>query len=382
MQKAKLNWLTFFFIGTLAFVSLNGCDKENSSIKEEDNIAIDRKALLVNLADKIIVPAYTDFKVKFEVMLTKSDDFTKTPNSSNLIAFRAAWQNAYIAWQKVELFDFGPGQTFAIRSHFNIYPTSETIIQTNITTGTANLELPSNYAAQGFPALDYLINGVAETDTDIVSFYTSAADGAKRISYLKKVTAQMNKTFSNVFEAWTGEFANTFKSKTAIDAGSSTSTMINGFILNYERYIRSGKIGIPAGVMTPGVTFPEKVEAFYKKDLSLILAKTAQQASHDFYNGKAFNSNINGYSIKSYLTSLGAKDVVSGTLLANIIDTQFDACATKLNTLDNNLNNQVINGNQKMVDTHTEMQKLVRLLKVDMTSAMSINITYTDNDGD
>ncbi|WP_449437648.1 hypothetical protein [Pedobacter steynii] len=38
--------------------------------------------------------------------------------------------------------------------------------------------------------------------------------------------------------------------------------------------------------------------------------------------------------------------------------------------------------NQKMIDVYTEMQKSVRMLKVDMTSAMSITITYTDNDGD
>jgi hypothetical protein len=35
-----------------------------------------------------------------------------------------------------------------------------------------------------------------------------------------------------------------------------------------------------------------------------------------------------------------------------------------------------------MVDVYTEMQKLVRMLKVDMTSALSVTITYTDNDGD
>ncbi len=43
---------------------------------------------------------------------------------------------------------------------------------------------------------------------------------------------------------------------------------------------------------------------------------------------------------------------------------------------------EVQTNNQAMKDVYTEMQKAVRLLKVDMTSAMSITITYTDNDGD
>lgn len=382
MQKAQLNWIKGLCLGLLALAFFVGCGKDSQTTKEEDSNSIDRKALLANLADNIIVPAYADFKLKFNVMLAKSDAFAAQPNNANLLALRTAWQEAYITWQKVELFDFGPGQTFAIRSHFNIFPTNETTIQANITSGTANLELPANYASQGFPALDYLINGVASTDAEIVAYFSTGADATKRVNYLKKVVAQMNTTFTSVYNAWEGDFANTFKSKTAIDAGSSTSTLINGFVLNYERYIRSGKIGIPAGVLTPGTTFPEKVEAFYKKDLSLTLAKTAQQASFDFYNGKAYNANTAGYSIKSYLTSLGAKDVASGKLLSATITEQFEVCATKLDALDNNLSSQVINNNQPMVDAYTEMQKLVRLLKVDMTSAMSITISYTDNDGD
>ena len=109
-------------------------------------------------------------------------------------------------------------------------------------------------------------------------------------------------------------------------------------MLNYERYIRSGKIGIPAGALTPGTTFPDKVEAVYKKDLSLSLAKTAQQASFDFYNGKAYASTVTGYSIKEYLNSLGTKDAISGKLLSTLITEQFDVCNTKLNALGNNFN--------------------------------------------
>jgi hypothetical protein len=50
--------------------------------------------------------------------------------------------------------------------------------------------------------------------------------------------------------------------------------------------------------------------------------------------------------------------------------------------LSSDLRQQVQTNNQLMIDTYTEMQKIIRMLKVDMTSAMSITITYTDNDGD
>jgi hypothetical protein len=157
--------------------------------------------------------------------------------------------------------------------------------------------------------------------------------------------------------------------------------MVNSYVLNYERYIRSGKFGIPSGAMVNGVVAAEKVEALYKKDISLSLAKAAQQASIDFFNGKGSVSATDGASFKTYLDGLNAKDS-QGIKLSQTILNQFAATTAKMNLLTENLNNEVKTNNQKVIDVYTEMQKSVKMLKVDMTSAMSITITYTDNDGD
>ena len=89
-----------------------------------------------------------------------------------------------------------------------------------------------------------------------------------------------------------------------------------------------------------------------------------------------------GPSFKTYLDGLEAKDDATSTLLSEIINIQCEIIEGKLDQLSPNLYQQVQINNQLMLDTYTEMQKLVRILKVDMTSAMSITITYTDNDGD
>jgi hypothetical protein len=112
------------------------------------------------------------------------------------------------------------------------------------------------------------------------------------------------------------------------------------------------------------------------------LAYAAHQASIDFFNGKGVVTGAEGPSLKSYLDALGAKDASSGTSLSQLINSQFSAAAVKLNDLNENLYEQVLDDNQSMIDTYSELQKAVRMLKVDMTSAMSITITYTDNDGD
>jgi hypothetical protein len=291
--------------------------------------------------------------------------------------------DAYIEWQKVELFEFGPADKYTLRNFFNIYPADVNGIAANINDPSINLDLPASYARQGFPALDYLLNGVGDDDASIVSYYATGADGAKRVAYLTTLVSRMHSLLTNVTTEW-GSFRESFISKTGLDIGSSMGAVVNAYVLYYERYIRSGKIGIPAGVIgtTTGTPFPEKVEGYYNRDISKSLARTAHQAAIDFFNGKSTNGSPDGPSLKSYLNGLDAKDTNSGTLLSTIINNQFTTITGKLDELGADFYEQIETDNQEMIDVYFDMQTAVRYLKVDMTSAMSITITYTDNDGD
>jgi predicted lipoprotein len=369
--------LVLYFVA----VSLLGCGGGGKEPGPEDNTK-DRQLILTNWVDNIVVPAYANFKVKFDAMLTKKAAFAATPNESTLIEFRSTWVEAYIAWQKVEPFDFGPANKYTLRNFFNIYPADVAGITTNINDPSTALDVTASYARQGFPALDYLINGVGADDASIIAYYTDETEGTKRIAYINRITDRMNTLLTNVIGEWGGTYRETFISNTSLDIGSSMGLVVNAFVLNFERFIRSGKIGIPSGISSGGVLFPEKVEAFYKKDISLTLVKTAHQAMQDFFNGVSVADGTEGPSFKSYLDGLGAKDAGTGVLLSKAINDQFSLITNELNQLSQSLYDQIQNDNQAMIDTHTEMQKLVYIFKADMSSAMSITIIYTDNDGD
>lgn len=384
----QFNWkqLGFvgIFLGTLWACSGSSANEPTpvAPTPATDQASSDRQAMLTHIADHIILPSYTNFKTKLEVLAVKTNAFTTKPDKATLGDVRQAWVDAYTEWQKVELFDIGPAEQYTLRNFFNIYPANTTGIEEYIAAGTGTFDVPASYPKQGFPALDYLLNGLGDTDDAIIARYTTAADAAKRIAYLKRLTAQMNSQFTTVYSAWNTGYRDTFINCTALNAGCSTSKLVNGYVLNYERYIRSGKFGIPSGAMTSGTIAPATVEAFYKKDISLLLAKTAHQASVDFFNGKSVKSGQEGPGLKSYLNALGAKDGSTGTRLSDLINKQFDAITQQLNTLKPSLYSEVTTNNAAMVETYTQMQKITRMLKVDMTTAMSISITYTDNDGD
>jgi predicted lipoprotein len=368
---------------TLIVFGLLGCGGNTNEPSPADNNK-DRQEILSHWVDNIIIPSYTTFKVKFDLMITKGNAFTASPTTSSLAEFRSSWADAYAEWQKVELFEFGPGDRYTIRNFFNIYPVDVNGVLANIADPNTNLDVPAKYATQGFPALDYLLNGVGTDDASTLAYYTTEPDAAKRIAYINRITSRMNTLLTNVITEWNGTYRDTFISKTGLDIGSSFGLVVNAYVLHYERYIRSGKIGIPSGatIASAGVAHPEKVEAYYKKDISLALAKNAHQAAFGFFNGINVTTGAEGPSFKSYLNALDAKDASTGTSLADIINNQFTTITSKLDPLTPSLYAQVQSDNDAMIDVYTNMQKLVRILKVDMTSAMSVTITYTDNDGD
>lgn len=382
MKKIKWTQAGLVLLIVMLIYACAGSSDDKTPNPEPVDQGKNRKAILTHWADNIIVPAYANYKVKQDVMIEKGTAFTTKPDAASLAAFRQAWSDAYVEWQKVELFDVGPGAKRAIRSYMNIYPTHVKGIEANIENPASSLEIPASFDKQGFPALDYLLNGVGSNDAEIVSYYTSGSDGAKRLAYIKRITEHMHALVTAVIADWNGAYHEEFITKTGTDIGSPMGELVNGYILNYERFIRSGKFGIPSGAMLNGVVAADKVEAFYKKDISKILAQTAHQASSDFFNGKNVKTGAEGPSFKSYLDALGAKDVASGKMLGEIINTEFSAGKSKVDALKPNFYQEVLTNNQAMKDTYTELQKAVRMLKVDMTSAMSITITYTDNDGD
>ncbi|MGN6646119.1 MAG: imelysin family protein [Cytophaga sp.] len=378
MNFSKLRLALFFSI----LLVTASCGKKDKGSETPQGNSTDRAAMLTNIADNLVLPAYASFETKLNAMISKSDAFRNDPTTATLADYRTAWADAYVEWQKAALYEFGPAADNALNSYMNIYPTNVTNIQANIQAGNANLDVSGAYPTQGFPALDYLLNGSAATDNEIIALYTTDADAAKRKAYLLQLTNQMHSKFDLVYQTWKTSYRDSFVSNTGTGLFSSTSLMVNGIVFYYERYIRSGKFGVPSGAMVNGVVSAQSVEGYYNKTISLSLAKAAHKAFVDFFNGKSVLTNTEGASLKTYLDGLGAKDATTQVLLSENINTQFAVISGKLNLLTDDLSNEVATNNTAMIAVYNEMQKLIGLIKVDMTSAMSITITYTDNDGD
>ncbi len=370
-----------FFLGLVALGLIVACSSSSSSDDgPTGNDNFDRGALLVNIADNIIVPAFEDLQTKLTALDVARGNFVNDMNQTNLDALSNAWLDAYKVWQYVEMFNIGKAETIGgsdkgFVSFFNIYPLTEDDVENGAANGNYDLDHSNYHDAQGFPALDFLIHGVADADIAPIEKFTTNINKDGYVDYLIDIVAQMQTLNNSFIDDWSNGYRTTFVSSTENTATSSVNKIVNDFINYYERGLRANKIGTPAGNFS-NMPLPEKVEAFYRKDVSKELALDALKAVQDFFNGKAYNTSATGESYKSYLIALDRSD------LATIINSKFDTAREKIQDLDNNFYDQINTDNTKMTQAYDALQSVVVSLKVDMVQAFDIRIDFQDNDGD
>jgi len=355
-----------------------GCSSGDSN-EAVTSGSYDRTALLTSWADNIIIPAFTNYQAKVNALSEKTATYTTTPTTENLIALRASWLAAYKAYQYVGIHDIGKASELYLIESTNIFPTDATGITANIASGNYVLTQPVQYAKQGFPALDFLINGLGTTDDAIVSFYTTNARATGYKKYVTDVVARLKTTADAIVADWNGGYRATYIANTTTSISGAVGQTTNNFIKNYEKDVRFPKLGVPAGLFSNGTTYPDKVEAFYKKDVSKELLVDAIKASQDFFNGKNFTTGAEGPGLKGYLDAVSAG---GSTPLSGVINSKYAAAITAVNGLNNNLSLQITTDNTAAVNAYNAVQQVVIFTKVDMLNALHIPIDYVDGDGD
>ncbi|MHC2993242.1 hypothetical protein OB13_17205 [Pontibacter sp. HJ8] len=365
---ARKNFTYAAALACLATLASCGSNDGDSGPKSE----FDRQAMLVNYSDNLIVPGYEAFKTESTQMATAVDAFTTSPSATTLAGARKEYQEAYLAWQDVSTFEFGPADEQMLRSNLNIYPTTVSQIESNISSGSYNLQITANLSAKGFPALDYLLYGQA-TDAAVVEQYTTATNAANRKKYLQDLTNLIKQAAEATQTAWTtGNTAKSFKESGGTAVGSSIGNLVNQF--NFEIDLtKRAKVGIPSGRFTAGTPLPDRVEAYYSKS-SLALLERNLKAQKAIFTG------ANGLGLDDYLNHVGAK--YNGKNLSEAIIQQLDAALAAVAAIQVPLSEAVSSNPQQVSKVYEELQKLIVLTKTDMPAALGVTITYTDNDGD
>lgn len=358
-------------IASMCIVSCN--DMSDNASQNVDNF--DRKTMLSDWSDNIIIPAYERYSISLEVLSVQYENFKNEPSIDKLTLLRNAYIDAYKLWQWVSMYEIGKAESNNIRNFTNIFPCDTSSINKHIESQSYNLDLPSNYDTQGFPAIDYLLYGIAEDDTKIIQLLTNT----KYETYFNNLIARLLTLCNEIKDDWKTDYYEIFINNSGSSATSSVDKLVNDFLLYFEKFLRAGKIGIPAGIFS-GNTISSNIEAPYSGIYSKELFLEAMKAVQYFIEGKTYDGADTVTSIKQYLQYIRTQN--NTTDIAFSIENQLQQCINAAEILSSNLKTQVETDNTKMLQVYDELQKTVILLKVDMMQALNIQIDYVDADGD
>jgi len=351
-----------------------GVDPEPEPPEESE---FDRTAMLANIGNNIVVPAYVNLQASIATLEQATDAFVATPNMGTLTSAQAALKATRMAWQNANLFQFGPAESVTLRAALNTYPVDDDRVEANVASGNYALGSIADGAAGGLPTMGYLLHSAEMAD--VVALYSTDADAEGRRVYLQDNVDYIKSNVDTVVQQWQatgGNYIGTFldADRAGTDVGSALGMIINAMSLHYERFLRDGKIGIPAGVRSAGIPRPTATEALYG-GYSAELVRANIEAVERLFLGIGLDG-TDGIGLDEQLIALEAED------LTDDIKTTLTNIKAATNTVSDPLSADIEADRNRAVSVFTTMQQFVVLFKTDMTSVLGVSITYQDVDGD
>lgn len=362
----------------LVSVLMVQCKKKPGEEDLNPESSFDKPAMLANIGDNIIVPAYKNLKLSVDSLALSTEAFVKMPDATTLLTIQTAFINAYIRYESASTFEFGPADAELMRANFNIFPCDTSKINSRIAKGDFDFSTVDAIDVKGFPAIDFLL--FSGGHPEVLSRFTNAVNAANTKLYLSALVAELKRKTDAVNNGWNnagGNYIAQFKNNLGNSIGSSLGLLVNQFNFDYE-ILKNARIGIPLGKKSLGTPYPTKVEAFYSTR-SLPLALEQLKSLENIYLGRDAQGN-DGIGFDDYLSALNTQHPLGP--LSEVIKNKFIAAKTKLAAVQGPLAQAIISNPSSVDEAYQEIYQLTVLIKVDMPSALGVMITYEDNDGD
>lgn len=357
----------------IAFLG-GGCGSSNPDGPAD---GFDRGAMLSSMAQAYIQPQYTEAVTRAEALLSSIESLTASPTEERVRTARSAWLACAEQWQRVSMFDFGPAEGILgdLVQIVGTFPSNSARIEALVSAGDTTMT-SFERDVRGINALDYLL--FSGSETDVAAALLPSAAGT-RAAYMRSVARHLVVELRRVRDAWSSSYAATFSANVGTDAGSSISSIVNNLAMSFE-VVKNDKVGLPGGFRAGQKrSEPERVEARYSNN-SMRLARLHFEAIRAFWEGQVPTSS-NGatfISIRQYL-----ENVVGGPRLVDetraqfaAVEAAFSACGSE------SVASLAASNDPRLAALHTELQKLTRFVKSELSSLLGVAITYSSGDGD
>lgn len=379
-MKILQNWI--YLIAVCCFIACGSDD----TVRPIDTF--DRVTLLESQLQKIILPRLSKSKESADKLKNDVEAFIQNPTIGNLQIAKQQWVDAYKDWITISFLDFGPGEgtfgsitenlgTFPVRVQNGTSPAGTTLKGIETLIEEVDYSLNNFFRdTRGFLGLEYLL--FADNESVIVSKFTTISNFETRKLYTSAVVNDIQNRVNELNLAWNGDYKSTFIASKGTDVGSSTSLLYNSFLKHFEQ-LKNFKIGVPSGLRAGQTKVePEKVEGFYC-GLSTEFAKIHFESIKALYRGYDIDS-TNAIGFTHYLRSISGGEALILTTQSQM--NTIDSVLVQLSANSLPLSQKIQSQDPLISSLFTELSKLTRFIKSDMSSLMGISITFSSGDGD
>lgn len=354
--------------------------KKKAVEEEQAPTDFDRKAMLRDIADNIIMPGNKAFAEEAAALSVQLNQLGGNLGVADIEAAQAQWRKTANAWKLCELFNIGAVRDAYIHNRIYTWPVNETFIYQYIN-GSDPLDeafvASKGSSSKGLAAIELLLFDDAGSAA-VADSLTNAADAIGKLAYLKALGQNLRSVSAELNDLWAVNSRNYYT--TFVDAGgtgltSSTGMLVNEMAALLEKMLNT-KLAKPMGKQSGNMPDRTLLEAFRSRESLELLKSNLAVLEFTFHGGPGKTS----VGIDDYLDAVNAQ--YDDKKLSEKIDAQFAVVRAAYDKLSPSLTNALANDIPAMETAYTETRTLLVLFKVDMVSKLGITLTLNDNDGD
>ncbi len=339
------------------------------------------RAFVKDVTERVLLPTFETFSMQSKHLSQTTETFCNTGRTAEQFAqLKSSWSTTKQTWAQTLPFRFGPALDNFLDLKIQFWPDDKNLVRkmtrnflnANQSPNTEELaKAPS--PAQGLSVMEYLI---FDSEEGGFSTFTDGNSANQRCDYLKAAAKNLSKQAQDLLKAWgnsshgyLAEFSYSNKQE-VID--ESFSVILRESLVAIE-IIKNLKVGKPFGLRLPNA----KVNAYFLESwrsqnsqeniISSLI--TFQQV---YYGGSRFG--LDDLLINNY----------NETELEFGLRTQITKCLELATALPKPLFNQMNNSatQAKGKELHTELIKLIAIIKQNLSQTLGVTIGFSSNDGD
>lgn len=329
--------------------------------------------------DNRIIEAYEDFAGRVSALndavttYSVSETFVK----QDFDRVVSAYDEACRSLQYVILFDDYMNPESSLVKQANSWPANTVMIDELVKEDLSEEKLREKIAGKeivenciGLPAADYLLFSKRENIT------------LREKKYVSLLTKKMK---SDAERALLAHKANRekFIASTDFSVSGSLSTVLNNLLYNYEKEIRTAKVGLPIGIYGFGAhkPSPKTAENYYRgENISILSLRYAVDALNKFYYSDTKSSEQ--YGLRSILIKYSSNPGFVRPAYVAKMDAAMKSLIQKINSENESISVLASDeeGVKKLKAVYDDLQEIVGILKTDAIVSLGLTVTYNDGE--